>query len=125
MDPNGNIPDDYKLHCFNGKLVFTQVDLDRHTNHTRNLYDVDWKMMPCKWIYENGDTIEKPIVYDKMRQLAEHIAQDFVYVRVDFYMIGESIYFGELTFHSESGKGKFYPESFDKELGNKLKLPIA
>lgn len=121
-DSKGNIPDDYKLHCFNGKLVFTQVDLDRHTDHKRNLYDVEWKKIPCKWIYENGEDVPKPANYLKMKELAEKIAKDFTYVRVDFYSIDESIFFGELTFHSDSGFGKFIPKSYDSQLGKMLNI---
>jgi len=123
-DKNGAIPYDYKLHCFNGKLVFTQVDLDRQTNHTRNLYDVDWNVIPCKWTYDNGKQIEKPITYEKMKNLAEIIAEDFIYVRVDFYVIEKNLFFGELTFHSESGLGQFLPKSYDAYFGNLLKLPV-
>lgn len=123
LDENGNIPYDYKMHCFNGKLVFTQVDLDRQTNHTRNLYDNYWKFIPCKWIYKNGKQIEKPATYDKMQLLAEKIAEDFIYVRVDFYVIQKKLFFGELTFHSESGYGKFEPESYDQYFGSLLNLP--
>ncbi|MHA7864098.1 ATP-grasp fold amidoligase family protein [Flagellimonas marinaquae] len=121
-DTKGNIPDDYKLHCFNGKLVFTQVDLDRHTDHKRNLYDVEWNQIPCKWIYENGAEVTQPDNYLKMKELAEIIAQDFTYVRVDFYSIGASIFFGELTFHSDSGFGKFIPDSYDSEFGKMLDI---
>lgn len=123
-DQDGNIPYDYKMHCFNGKLVFTQVDLDRQTNHTRNLYDVHWDFMTCRWVYQNGKEIDKPIVYEKMKSLAEEIAQDFIYVRVDFYVIDKEIYFGELTFHSESGIGKFIPQEWDSILGGMLVLPL-
>ena len=122
MDEEGNIPIDLKFHCFNGKLVFTQVDLDRHTHHKRNLYDVDWNRIPCKWIYDNGNDIAKPSEYDKMRELAEKIAPDFTYVRVDFYQIGTKIFFGELTFHSESGIGFFEPSSYDDEFGSMLDI---
>ena len=122
-DSEGNIPYDYKLHCFNGRLVFTQVDLDRHTRHTRNLYDPEWNLMPCIWKYENGVPVARPKMFDKMVGLAEKIAPDFSYVRVDFYTIGDSIYFGELTFHSESGWGHFTPEEFDLKLGAMLELP--
>ncbi len=123
-DKNGAIPYDYKMHCFNGKLVFTQVDLDRQINHTRNLYDVDWKFIPCKWIYNNGKQIQKPITYKKMQNLAETIAEDFIYVRVDFYVVEKTLFFGELTFHSESGLGKFEPEFYDEHLGSLLNLHI-
>jgi len=122
MDQNGNIPDDYKIHCFNGKLVFTQVDLERHTDHKRNLYDADWNLMPCKWIYENGKEVPKPSEYEKMKSLAELISKDFTYIRVDFYLVGKEIFFGELTFHAESGFGKFTPFSFDEELGSMLNI---
>jgi hypothetical protein len=57
-----------------------------------------------------------------MKELAEKIAQDFTYVRVDFYSIGASIFFGELTFHSDSGFGKFSPESYDHQLGGMLNV---
>ncbi len=121
-DSKGNIPYDYKMHCFNGKLVFTQVDLDRQTNHTRNLYDADWQFIPCEWKYQNGRQIEKPLMYKKMRALAETIAQDFIYVRVDFYTLENLIFFGELTFHSESGCGEFVPHSYDISFGEQLNL---
>ena len=122
-DKNGAIPYDFKMHCFNGKVVFTQVDLDRQINHTRNLYDVDWKFIPCKWKYKNGKHIEKPIPYEKMQNLAETIAKDFINIRVDFYVVENKIFFGELTFHSESGLGKFEPEFYDQHFGSLLNLP--
>lgn len=122
IDENGNIPYDYKLHCFNGNFIFTQVDLDRQDNHTRNLYDENWDLMPCQWIYKNGKKIEKPVPYKSMKELAEIIAKDFTYVRVDFYVIKNKIFFGELTFHSETGLGKFRPASYDLRFGELLQL---
>lgn len=119
---NGSIPNDYKFHCFNGQLVFVQVDLDRHIEHKRNLYDPDWNFIPCVWKYKNGQKEEKPKSFNKMKELAEIIAKDFIYVRVDFYSINNSIYFGELTFHSESGHGKFDPEEYDLKFGNLLNI---
>lgn len=125
LDKNGNIPADYKMHFFNGKLAFTQVDLDRQTDHKRNLYDPDWNMLPCSWIYKNGADVEKPKVYSEMIKIGETLAKDFIYLRVDLYVIDELIYFGELTFHSDSGNGKFIPEEWDLKLGDKLLLPIS
>ncbi len=121
---DGSIPADFKMHCFNGSLKFTQVDLDRQTNHTRNLYDRDWNYIPVSWLYKNGREVTKPSVYEKMVQLAEKLAKEFIYLRVDFYVVSGNIYFGELTFHSDSGNGKFIPEEWDTTFGNMLKLPI-
>ena len=80
--------------------------------------------MNCKWIYQNGGTVEKPKVYEEMKSIAEKFAQDFIYVRVDLYNIGNTIYFGELTFHSDSGNGQFQPPEWDQKIGSWLELPI-
>ena len=98
VNQDGEIPSDYKLHCFNGKLQFTQVDMDRHSDHKRNLYDINWNFIDCKWVYENGRSIEKPNKYEEMKAIAEKLASDFTYARVDLYLVNEHIYFGEITF---------------------------
>lgn len=124
-DENGDIPVDYKLFCFNGKTKVIQVDIDRHTDHKRNMYDEHWNLLNCKYIYENGPDIVKPSCLTKMISLAETIAEDFTFVRVDFYNIGEKTYFGEITFHPESGSGRFVPAGWDKKFGELLHLPRA
>ena len=124
MENDGSIPVDYKLHCFNGKLVFVQVDIDRQIDHKRNIYDANWNFIDCQWLYKNGDDVDKPQTFSKMQSLAEAIAKDFCYVRVDLYNLGSEIYFGELTFHSESGQGKFKPFEWDRKFGEQLKLPF-
>lgn len=123
QDEEGKIPSDYKLHCFNGKLQFTQVDIDRHESHKRNLYDINWNLIPCLWAHKNGKTIKKPDNYEKMKIIAEKLAKDFTYVRVDLYVIRNLIYFGEITFHSGSGNEKFIPEIWDYKFGEMLHLP--
>ena len=122
IDENGNIPFDYKMHYFNGKLVFTQVDIDRQKNHKRNLYDTEWNLLEVEWIYKNGNEIAKPKLYDKMIELGEQFAKDFCYVRVDLYLVNNKLFFGELTFHAESGCGKFKPKEWDEEFGKMLRL---
>ncbi len=122
FDENNNIPNDYKLHCFNGKLIFTQVDLSRFEDHRRNLYDLNWNLIDCEWKFPGGEPAEKPKNMDKMQELAEKLATPFDYVRVDFYSIGDNIYFGELTFHSGSGTEKFSPIEWDRKFGDMLNL---
>ncbi|MDQ5987597.1 MAG: hypothetical protein CSYNP_03342 [Syntrophus sp. SKADARSKE-3] len=124
MDEKGNIPNDYKLHCFNGRVAFIQVDLDRSIDHKRNLYDVDWNFMDCVWIFNNGSALERPCLLPKMLSLAEIPAKDFHYVRVDLYNIGSAIYVGELTFSPGGGFEVFSPPEWDVKLGNMLILPI-
>jgi hypothetical protein len=122
LDDQGGIPADYKLHCFNGAVSFIQVDIDRYDQHKRNIYDLNWTLMDCKWLYENGRNVDPPQLLGKMKELARTLAQDFCYVRVDFYCVGSQIYFGELTFHPESGFGAFTPPEWDRRLGDMLML---
>lgn len=121
---DGSIPSDYKMHCFNGRLKFTQVDLERQTDYAKNLYDYDWNFIPVEWNRKNGPQVKKPEVYYKMIELAEILAKDFIYVRVDFYVLNKAIFFGELTFHPGSGNLPFKPQKWDISFGNMLKLPI-
>jgi len=121
---DGSIPFDYKMHYFNGELVFTQVDLDRFTNPTRNFYDVDWNFMDIELIHKNGPALEKPSCYEEMKKVSKALAQDFCYLRVDLYIVNNKIFFGELTFHSGSGFDAFTQEEWDLKFGNMLKLPI-
>lgn len=123
LDENGQIPSDFKLHVMNGEVKIIQVDMDRAIEHKRNLYDSEWNLLPFIWKYKNGSAQKKPKMLHEMIRLAKILATDFVYVRVDFYNIEKKIYFGELTFHPESGFGKFIPDKCDFEMGKLLKLP--
>ena len=38
-----------------------------------------------------------------MKILAETLAKDFIYARIDFYLVKGQIYFGEISFHHHSG----------------------
>lgn len=123
---DGSIPDDFKIHCFNGKVAFVMVDLGRHTDKRfRNLYDINWNLLPCNWGRPNGNYVEKPSNLEEMITLAEKIAKDFTYVRVDFYSVEGVTYFGELTFHHASGFQKFLQEEWDYYFGEQLNIPIA
>ena len=130
-DKNGNIPYDYKIHCFNGKVQMIQVDIDRNSeNHYRNWYNTKWEREPYRWSSaKNGkftdpsdNDVERPETLDKMIKLSERLSEDFRYVRVDWYDVDGILYFGELTFHHDGGNQPILPEEWDKNLGDKLIL---
>ena len=50
---------DYKITCFNGKPEFIWIDSNRHTEHKRNLYDLNWNQLPYK-INSNYKTFLSP-----------------------------------------------------------------
>jgi len=128
----GGTPNDYKLHCFNGKVHFIQVDFDRGSkNHTRNWYNIGWERVPFYWAslikgiltVPNNMEIDKPKSLDLMINLAEKLSSPFPYVRIDFYDIDNKVYFGEITFYQDNGFRPIYPPEWDLKLGELITLP--
>lgn len=114
---------DYKIYCFNGIPKFIQIDVDRFTNHTANYYDVEWNEMNFQYDDENsGRKIEKPKNLKQMLEISKILSEEFEHVRVDFYEVDGKLYFGELTFFTASGSGKFNPEKYDEIIGSWLHL---
>ena len=115
---------DYKFLCFNGKPEYVVYDVDRFTEHKRNIYDTNWNNLniasdcPCC-----EREIAPPENLDKMLEIAKTLCADFPAVRVDLYNIKGKIYFGELTFFPWSGYVQYKPDEFDFIMGEKFVLP--
>lgn len=104
IDSEGNIPIDYKFFCFNGKAKCIQVDLDRFTDHRRDFYSPEWELLPIHLSYpSSGKQIRKPTQLSEMISIAETLASNFPFVRVDLYNLNGKVYFGELTFTPNGG----------------------
>ena len=130
VSSDGDIPFDYKFHCFHGQVEIIQVDIDRYTNHKRNLYNVTWELLPFTWsmwknnmpLWTNRKEIKRPKMLDEMIIAAQRLSTDFKYVRIDLYELNNTIYFGEMTFHHGGGLEIIHPREWDTILGNKLQL---
>jgi len=121
-DQEGKIPKDFKLYVFHGKCKMVHVDFDRFSGRSRSLFDEDWNFIPVTYQFKQGPVIEKPYNFSEMVALAEKLGQDFDYVRVDLYSIGNNIFIGELTHYPGSAMEIFNPQSFDFELGQNWKI---
>ena len=130
VSSDGDIPFDYKFHCFHGQVEIIQVDIDRYTNHKRNLYNVTWELLPFTWsmwknnmpLWTNRKEIKRPKMLDEMIIVAQRLSTEFKYVRIDLYELNNTIYFGEMTFHHGGGLEIIHPREWDTILGNKLQL---
>lgn len=123
---------DYKIHCLNGKAEFFNImserkaDGDKAMRMTVDCYDMDWN--PINEVCGIGSevagkgNIPKPSKLKEMKEIAEKLAEDFKFVRVDLYQIGEKIYFGELTFSPAGCVFAFMTEKFLNEMGEKLSI---
>ena len=120
LDSNGNVPKDYKVHCFNGKSKkkIVMIDYDRFSCHKRAIYDENFNKLDATiTIPQYEYTDEKPKNWDKLLAVADKLSEDFKYVRVDLYDVDGDIYFGELTFCESGAGGRIQPISFDEYLG--------
>lgn len=133
IDSDGGIPMDYKNHLINGKVQMIQVDAGRDSlSHYRNWYNSNWEEIPFKWnatikgrdkISDSSNfEIEKPSTLTKMVELSEKLAKGFNYLRVDWYDVNGSLYFGEITFHHNSGLSPITPIEWDHKLGEMIEL---
>ena len=116
--------DDYKFMCFNGKFRYLWVDKNRYSDHRRGFWNENLEFMPgVRSDHPTFDIAPKlPENILEMVALAEKLAEDFPFVRVDFYNIKGKIYFGEITFYPWSGYVQYTPDEFDFELGSNFKL---
>jgi hypothetical protein len=121
---------DYKFYCFNGVPLFCQVIKDRFVNETIDFFDDQWNLMPFTGMHtkypfpHSKELIEKPDKLEEMKHIASSLSRNTYFSRIDLYYINNKIYFGEITFYPAAGFGKFYPEEWNKRLGELLVLPV-
>lgn len=114
---------DYKIFCYNGHAKYIIVDVDRYVGHKRNFYDREWNDLHVISDCPAADRdIPKPENLNEMLGVAEKLAEDFPFVRVDLYNVDGRIYFGELTFYPWSGYVQFTPDKMDYQLGEDFQL---
>lgn len=103
---------DYKIFCYMGKPKLIQVDVDRKTDHTRKLFDIDWNEMPFSLGYpQSSQQLERPENLGKMLAVASSLSSYFNFVRIDLYSNGEDCFVGEITnCHGNAGES-FIPKS--------------
>jgi hypothetical protein len=141
VDRETVVPIDYRFHVFHGKAEFVQVASQKqfsedrlpgvtsvgqkYVDNSETLianYDLDWQPTPFHLLTTREDlpVLEKPPGgADEMVAVAEKLAGDWGYVRVDLYCIeGRDVYFGEMTFANDSGLFTFVPDSYNEYFGS-------
>ena len=118
---------DYKFMCFNGEVKCAFTCTNRSRGDLRvDFFDNDWNHLPFKRHYPNADTPPAPPVnLRSMQKAAERLSAGIPFVRVDFYEVADSYYFGEMTFYPGSGFEEFDPVERDWELGSWIDLSMA
>jgi hypothetical protein len=115
---NEKIASDYRFFIFNGVCEYVEVDSSWHENPTRNMFNMDWEPIAIKLKFPPAvPAPSKPVHFDLMVKLAETLADGIDHVRIDFYLLGDRIVFGEMTNYHTSGDQVFLPHEFNFEFG--------
>ncbi|MEK6263430.1 MAG: glycosyl transferase [Clostridium sp.] len=118
-------PDDYKVLCFNGKAKLISVHIDRFGKHKLDNYNMKWeKTIIGKDGPMSEFTYEKPKQFEKLIQLTELLAANMIHVRIDWFIVKDKLYFGEITFYEASGFEHFDNEEDNYLFGSWINLPI-
>lgn len=126
LENNGKVPEDYKFFCFSGRSEFIQVSLDRFGDASERILDRNYNPLDLyNGLKLYSGKLVPPDNFAEMVQVAELLAQDFDFVRVDLYNVGGRIYFGELTCYPAGGLAIFVPRDYDFVFGEKWKMQLA
>lgn len=126
------VPLDFKFMCFNNynsggvNVGCVCVDIGRFEEHKRLIFDSDWNFIPnIKFCFDNktDEIISRPKRFDEMCKVAKRLADPFPHSRIDFYVIGDSFYIGEITFFNGAGFDLVTPYEMNEKIGGWIKLP--
>ncbi|WP_148663898.1 ATP-grasp fold amidoligase family protein [Kushneria konosiri] len=126
---DGEVPADYKVLVLNNgdeQELYIQLIAGRFTDIRCQFFTEDWQIAPFNrrgYKPLQGDDLKAPGCLDEMIQVAKALSEPFSFCRVDFFVVGERCYVGELTFTPVAGEFVLDPVSADFELGRKIDFP--
>ena len=91
-----------------------------------DFFDMDYNHLDfhMKDPNSNPDELPKcPSAFNEMKMIASELSKNIPHLRVDFYIVGSSVYIGELTLYHMSGFSKIEPDEWNYRLGSWIKLP--
>ncbi len=126
LEEKGGGIKDYKVFCFDGIPRAIAVYSDRGIGFTRYFFDTDWKLLEVYSKYEkkvSKKPPQKPGKLDELLELSKKLSKGYPHLRVDFYIVDDRIYFGEITLYTTSGYTQFDDVTLNAKMGEWLKLP--
>lgn len=117
-DESGGLRD-YKFYCYNGNPKFFTIYSNRFKEIIVDTFDINGNFLDdCKKMGKRTRRSIHPTIPRghllKLIELSKKLSKKFTFVRVDFYIVEDKIYFGELTFTEGAGSDAIYPlEKYD------------
>lgn len=116
--PIGSPLIDYKFYCIHGRVEFMLVCMNRQSG--THVYDAiicnrEGQFCPEFSNHRFGENFqyEAPYSFSEMLNLSEKLAEEFPFVRIDFYEIDRRPIFGEITFTPGLD---YHPLSLEQEI---------
>ena len=123
-DKSGEALMDYKWFCFNGEPKIMYMCRDKAKYPTTDFFDMDFNRLPIR-IQDPPSPVcpDKPKQFEEMHRLASILSQCIPQVRVDFYVVNDHVYFGEMTFYHLGGMTQIKPYEWNVKMGEMIHLP--
>lgn len=128
QDVNSTSLIDYKIWCFNGEPYSIWVASNRTSKSLdMYMYDLNWNNQFQHCVFTDRHLrceidIPRPEVLGKMIIAARKLSKDIPQVRVDFYVVDNQLFFGEMTFTSTGGYMHYLTQEYLLEMGSKVIL---
>ena len=121
---DGNVPEDFKFHCFDGEPQVVTVCRGRFTSEEGwTVRDPSWNVLTVfHGKYPPGPPASPPPGFAEMTELARALSEGFDFIRVDLYCVEDRVYFGELT-PTPNGGERLFSEGPGVFLGAFWRLP--
>lgn len=119
---------DYKFICTDGVPRMIMVCADRVLGERMScsFYDIDWNYLPEQSLGQHAGNVvrvKKPECYGELLRVCRKLAEGHPQVRVDLYVTGGHVYFGEMTFTFQGGYIDYITPEKLLELGESITLP--
>ena len=114
----------YQLFCFNGIPKLILVETSKNIYHMLDFFNMNnkssFKNNSYYYIFSSVDKYE---CLEKMIVLASILSEGLNFVRVDFYIINNKIYFNKIAFTTSNRIGNIIPKNLYRTISSLIKLP--
>jgi len=123
-DGSGDAIYDYKFFCFDGVPKIMYLSRDKSDTPQTDFFDMEYNHLDMRMRDPNSKIIpQKPARFEEMKRIAANLSKGIPHVRVDFYMVGNRLYIGEMTFFHCGGFVDVKPEKWNRVMGDWITLP--
>ncbi|MBO0440380.1 ATP-grasp fold amidoligase family protein [Candidatus Enterococcus ikei] len=133
IEPFMEMENEYKFFVFSGKIHMCEITQRIFEGIEKNGFHIGAGEFTKSYVDNNGNEIfpvtkknerliQLPFEYKEMCKYAEHLADAFPFVRVDFYIVNNQILLSELTFTPTNGLNWIFTDEYQKLLGDKFDL---